>query len=642
MISFFLKAAGYEAPAMDAKYCQTGSATLFDLGLKTEASFFEFAAKVADHFGIPRSALGMDVFAMMPTLSELAEVVKDAIPAVVATKSVVATGKASGGGLLPANSLRAAACLVLIAASTVSATATSSLSCLKKTPTVATEFTYEDFGTYKVVNSTRCGESYVLYKKTATPPALCSGSAPGVKCFGTPLEKVILATTVATSFIETLNARDKIAVVSEYTTSACLAKMVSDGTAVKYVSHDSDAAAHAAIVGDASYEAIFSDPWGTSQWSNGHAASEGKVVCASANFEENPVGSAEWIKFYAAFFEAEEIGVNAFCGRSSRYSCASMAASANTARAASLGIQALSYQPTTVLFASFQAGWNGAPDKYKLNLPPFKTNFIQSSGAYVPDLSAFAAYQTMHWSGSYVDGYTFSLAQIDDFHAALRTADVVIDETYPNQQSLASITTAYKLDTALVGAMPKAFVSGRVYTLDGTMDSRAGQYGGSDWYESRTAEPDTFLDDLIKVAHAAPGFYAPTGMTYLRHAATGVTVPVTASMCADVSAPRPVKAATCEALAATNTVVLGWLATFNAALADALAPAAAAPLLLLPTEDNTALIAGMSVLAVCLGLALLLVVLLACKASKAPAATAAAKGTACSTSSSASSAATKV
>jgi len=37
---------------------------------------------------------------------------------------------------------------------------------------------------------------------------------------------------------------------------------------------------------------------------------------------------------------------------------------------------------------------------------------------------------------------------------------------------------------------PPAIINGRVYTLDGTMDAKGPPTGGSDWYESRVAEPD--------------------------------------------------------------------------------------------------------------------------------------------------------
>ena len=73
---------------------------------------------------------------------------------------------------------------------------------------------------------------------------------------------------------------------------------------------------------------------------------------------------------------------------------------------------------------------------------------------------------------------------------------------------------------------PPAFIDRRVYTLDGTMDARGPPYGGTDWYESRVAQPDGFLSDLIAVLHPsgsyyAPDYYSPASLHYLRHASTG-------------------------------------------------------------------------------------------------------------------------
>jgi hypothetical protein len=140
---------------------------------------------------------------------------------------------------------------------------------------------------------------------------------------------------------------------------------------------------------------------------------------------------------------------------------------------------------------------------------------------------------------------------------------MIIDESYPSGQTLASIKTLYGLDSVAPSDLPNAFATGRVYTLDGTMDSTGAPYGGTDFYESRIAEPDALLADIIATVHAASPNYAPTGMTHLRHASTGSVRQITASMCTDASAPREVRAATCEALATTNDAVLGWLSALD-------------------------------------------------------------------------------
>ena len=72
----------------------------------------------------------------------------------------------------------------------------------------------------------------------------------------------------------------------------------------------------------------------------------------------------------------------------------------------------------TVLFASLS--WD---NKYKIQMSPYKNKMVNDAGAVYPDLSAYAALRTTHWSGSHVDGYNFG-TDAAQFHAALSLADV--------------------------------------------------------------------------------------------------------------------------------------------------------------------------------------------------------------------------
>ena len=90
------------------------------------------------------------------------------------------------------------------------------------TPSTATLFTYEDKGTYKKVTSTQCSQTYILSPRGETAPDLSSESADYLY-FGVPLQNVAVTQTVTNTFLETLGVRDKISVVSEYSTSSCMA-----------------------------------------------------------------------------------------------------------------------------------------------------------------------------------------------------------------------------------------------------------------------------------------------------------------------------------------------------------------------------------------------------------------------------------
>ena len=132
----------------------------------------------------------------------------------------------------------------------------------------------QDMGSYQRVTSTQCDETYILFPRDQSPPAICSGST--YKCFGVPLQNVAVTQSVPNTFLEALGVLDKISVASEYTTSACIAKRVADGAAEAFVSHSSNDTEHADQMGDPALDAIFSDPWYTSSWH--HAPSAGKVA----------------------------------------------------------------------------------------------------------------------------------------------------------------------------------------------------------------------------------------------------------------------------------------------------------------------------------------------------------------------------
>ena len=88
---------------------------------------------------------------------------------------------------------------------------------------------------------------------------------------------------------------------------------------------------------------------------------------------------------------------------------------------------------------------------------------------------------------------------------------------------------------------PNAIINERVYTLDSTMNSN----GGIDWDESRAAEPDSMIHDFIAVLHPVNDNYSPSGLNYLRHAASGVSVE-NGRVCSVTT--RGIHAATCEQL----------------------------------------------------------------------------------------------
>ena len=179
--------------------------------------------------------------------------------------------------------------------------------CSTRAPSVARLFTYESLGNGAMkVNSTQCTNAvYVLYPRGQARPTVSGMRLKHNPCFQplsshtfnpfqlighvdkyfeVPLRKVAVTQTVSNTFLETIGARDKMIVASEYTTSACIAQRVANGGAQAYVSNSADAAAHAALMANSEIDAIFSDPYyGGSRWA--HPPSAPKVICEAPTYE---------------------------------------------------------------------------------------------------------------------------------------------------------------------------------------------------------------------------------------------------------------------------------------------------------------------------------------------------------------------
>jgi hypothetical protein len=281
-----------------------------------------------------------------------------------------------------------------------------------------------------------------------------------------------------------------------------------------------------------------------------------KAICQDISAEVHPLASADWVRFFGAFFNVAETAESVDCDTESRYFCMN-AATDEVADSAGKRVA------PKVLFAN-EYDWSawGSGAGYKINAPAYKLQFIQDAGGEMPDMSAFAAYESYGWTGAF-EGYAFTYAQVAEFKSALALADVIIDETYPNGQTLATIEAKYNL-TAGSGEVP-AFDNGRVYTLDGTMDEAGPPYGGTDWYESRYAAPDAFLSDMSTVMYPTQALTGATSLRYLRDLTSGSINVVTATECTvtDLSTPYVLDAATCSDLGETSPLTCAASSSSN-------------------------------------------------------------------------------
>jgi len=399
-------------------------------------------------------------------------------------------------------------------------------------PTDATGFSVCEHGTYKIVTSTGCSGDlpYVLYPRGTVAPDLGTG----YKYFGVPLQSVAVTQTIPMTFLENLGVRPTIKYISQYSVSGCAQKLVTDGTAQFYSS--ANKAAQAATV-----EAVIVSSVAAGQWGWNDPNSTHKLICDKSSSEGTLLAGAEWIKFWGLFFGKETEAATSHCETEARYTCNSVAASSIMAASSHL-TASYAYQVPTAVFAQRSAYCSGG-DGFCISTAEYKVALIQDAGATMPDLTAYASY----FSGS---EYFFPAANASVFHAAIQHVDVIVSETYPHHYTWAQLIGSSVYDTASAAVMPRAFANGDVYPLDATMNS-GGTYGGTDWFESRIAEPDAILEDLIAVLHPGSSIASSSPSNFLRDVHNGggtmtaVNAQSNASCTTSLSAVRPARSTSC-------------------------------------------------------------------------------------------------
>ena len=204
-----------------------------------------------------------------------------------------------------------------------------------------------------------------------------------------------------------------------------------------------------------------------SWWTNnpafaGHikAQEAGMPVVLLSDYEENtPLGRTEWIKFVAAFFNAEARAERIFNNIEQRY--LSLAAKTKN----------VDHTPTVVYGSSYQGVWYIAGGK------SYIANLIKDAGGeYIWNEDNTTSSKPVNMEAAILQG---------------RDAEYWITQNQ-NYFSLASIIAEddrYRLF--------KSFRTGRVYSTNG----KIGHGGGNDYYQGTTSCPDLLLADMIAILH---------------------------------------------------------------------------------------------------------------------------------------------
>jgi hypothetical protein len=393
--------------------------------------------------------------------------------------------------------------------------------------------------------------------------------------FEVPITKVALMQTVANSYVETIDQRPSVKLCSTYSSSACLEKMVEDGDAKGIVSMWSKPEDHMNQLVETDLDLIITSSEsivGYQSESNiaAYEQFKDKVVCDASSEEDSPNARAEWIKWFGAFYGeySEQRAIYSYCATTARYACNSIVANIAPAQP-SAGDTTRPQRQTLMLWPGemdYTEPDNDGIDEWYVGI--FDTQrirrFMHAAAAKHPDMSEYEPY--LNPAGG---GWRFNVSipeELAAFHTAISSADVLVDpHSWPFGFNTAQLRDRYKL--APTDLVP-AFETGRVFGVDGTL----GGDDGTAWFESAYVEPDLVLADIICAAHpeipSSENCY--DNLHYLRHVATRTPVKITADMCTDVTAPRPILAPTCTGLADAylSDEILNWISNLEPADPD--------------------------------------------------------------------------
>lgn len=345
--------------------------------------------------------------------------------------------------------------------------------------------------TFKVVTSVMAKEQYVLTQCGQAPPsdtqvnALVPLPTSYVrKHFGVPLQRAIATSTVHLAFLDHLGVQDRIEKISQYASGSCWQKALSCGSKLE------DAYGNASVASQQkdAVDAVFMDCSGTGDCTALNSRSN--AVHVPTTQDPAPLNSAEYIKYFAAFFNKEPLANERFNAIVSAYRSAATSVSSRP----------------VVAWVSYSAPSSWSEEKFSMSQATYKLNMTTDAGGMNLDpAAAFAVVPGVKVTTA-VSGKTFDLsaepfgskANSSSFlMKVLANVDVLVDETYapdPNTYTFQTFLSNFDLTES----SELKFVKNKmVLRIDGTMSTAK----GLDWYESRIARPDWAVEGLARCLH---------------------------------------------------------------------------------------------------------------------------------------------
>ena len=310
-------------------------------------------------------------------------------------------------------------------------------------------------------------------------PSRVPDSLSSIPFITSPVKSTVIMSTTFTGFLDTLGVASTITGVSggDYIYNNELLQRYRSGH-IREVGYDQQMNYELILDLDPDVVFLFGVQSGIVQTVNKLQDAGIPVVICADYLEPHPLGRAEWIKFFAAFYEKQELAADIFREVAYRYD--SIATSVATTRNANVtGIQ-----------AKVALGTRGKAPDVMLGLP-WKDTWYVAGGA------SFAA-RLIHDAGG---AYLFS----DHEHAEAKPYDI---ETVFSRAMEAEVW----LNPGIAGSLDEilehdqrfgkldVFNIGEVYNNN----RRMGAGGGNDYWESGVIRPDQVLQDLVHIFNDRP------------------------------------------------------------------------------------------------------------------------------------------